>query len=200
MLGLPTGYDGQLRVIDINCNSVETHGPHVFYMLLDELEKELNGYPTKNKQVIHYREILLQAYTDGRLFGLSVDQTSSGDDSGSLFMAGLQNLRVLPSFCIADACDITDDPAVDFIWTAIRARNIGLATYLLDSLQITRVTDPLDDDDVYWAKYLTLSSSPAKHSPICLPRRTDTGQTDAGSYMQQSMFCGGHGVTDGVEV
>ena len=79
MLGLPAGYDGLIRVIEINCNSVETPGPHVFYMLLDELEKELNGPQSQNEQVVHYREVLLQAYTEGRLFGLSVDDDTMSE-------------------------------------------------------------------------------------------------------------------------
>lgn len=201
MLGLPTGYDGQIRVIEIKCDSTEIPGPHVFYMLLDELEKELN---VKNKAIIHYREFLLHAYTEGRLFGLSVedDKTSFNiqpRDTDNLFMAGTQNLRILPCFCIADAYDSTTEPAVDFIWTAIRAREMGMATYLLDCLGITHVHDPEDEKHGFWAKYCASFTTQSELSPICRPR-IDTGHRAARSSMSSSLFSEDHAVTTGVEV
>jgi len=120
-----------------------------FWCLFDELVQDVSGF-------VHNRETLLDAYRDGRMFSLRVDETHDMYRMGSrdhpLFARehfyGHGNLSwyMLPCFCIIDPAD----PACpEIVWVHSRARLRGLARTLVDELNITKAYI-LDDSLPFW--------------------------------------------------
>ena len=135
------GHFGPLRVVPINRHTAES-GVAAFFLLLDELREEVS----ENFGFYHNRESLLEAYAEGLLFGVEVNQT---DDICTKDQGGGVGRYLLPCFCIRDK----EEGTVAFVWTGERARGKGLATFMLDALDISRAEKPLDSAKGFWEKY-----------------------------------------------
>jgi hypothetical protein len=108
----------------------------VFFCLLDEMckESETNIHGV-NRVFYHTRVSMLDAFMQGRLFGMSVSETDTMFQRSSmqddLFM--LEGFYHIPCFCIT-ARHATD--TAEMMWTAPRARNKGLEMFFKDILGV----------------------------------------------------------------
>jgi hypothetical protein len=112
-----------------------------FWCLFDELCDDNSGF-------VHNRNIILEAYKDGNLYGLRVCETDQMYERG----ARIDNIfcknswYLLPCFCIKE-----NNKAI-IIWTHTRARNMGFAKKLVTLLQIEYACNPLPNSIGFWNK------------------------------------------------
>jgi len=123
-----------------------------FWMLYDELLDDGSGFR-------HNREVLLDAWKDGRMCGLAVDETDTMDRAPELLHEplfardkdGYSNTMatryLLPCFCVTGQADAT---SAVIIWTHTRARRRGLGSALVQRLGITRADNPLEASAQFW--------------------------------------------------
>ena len=116
---------GELKLTQIGAND--------FWNLFDELCDD-------NSRFLFNRATILEAYKNGNLYGLTVDETddmhkrNAGADL--IFCQSMfRNLYLLPCFCVKE-----DNKAI-IIWTHTRARNMGFATKLIKLLGIKYAYD-----------------------------------------------------------
>lgn len=150
-IGLPDW--GQLDVIEI------TSGDD-FWGLMDELKSdydELNG-----RGFWANRRFITNAYKEGRLYGLTVNESGSMYDrnarSDKIFVPDTSYL--LPIICVVykNECQI--------IWTHPRARKLGLAEYLLSNLDIYKIGEILPEAVGFWEKCGFITILPNKYEKI----------------------------------
>ncbi len=112
-----------------------------FWYLIDELVDDESGF-------LYNRDIILKAYKDGNLYGLTVEE------SDEMFKRGARlddifcdkSYYLLPCFCVKE-----EDEAI-IIWTHSRARNMGFAKKLIELLDIKRALSPLPESIEFWKK------------------------------------------------
>ena len=96
-----------------------------FWCLIDELIDDRSGFCCN-------RNIILQSYKDGNLYGLRVCETDEmykrGARNDSIFCE--HTFYLLPCFCIKE-----NNSAI-IIWTHTRARKMGFAKKLVELLHI----------------------------------------------------------------
>jgi len=149
--------------------------PELFWMLMDELKSEYNS-SVGTEGFWQNRGMILEAFRSGghmespgdsdraklKLYGVqlcetdSMFQQSSGNDAIFVPLNGLPNpLYLLPCFCVVD----TNRPGtVEIIWTAERARRRGIASALIEALNITQVNEPLPASLAFWTKVLPVGN------------------------------------------
>jgi len=116
-------------------------GSDDFWCLLDELCNDNSGF-------LHNRSAILEAYKEGKLYGLRVNETDKMYERG----AGMDkifcenSLYLLPCFCIKK-----NNKAI-IIWTHTRARKMGFAKKLVELLHIKYAYKPLPDSIGFWKK------------------------------------------------
>jgi hypothetical protein len=112
-----------------------------FWCLMDELYNDKSCF-THNKNTI------LEAYKDGNLFGLTVNETDKmykrGAATDDIFC--LNSFYLLPIFCVKE-----DNKAI-IIWTHTRARKNGFAKKLVHLLNIKYAFNPLPNSLIFWEK------------------------------------------------
>lgn len=132
-------------------------GAEIFCSLLDELHEALKQ--DANEGFFHNRCSIVCAYGEGRLYGLRVRWTEEIHEHKSLedpiFMKSRYNISgYLPCFAVTNKPYEYDDPSVcHFLWTAKRARKKGLATYMLDELDVRSAHDPIPEAEAFWSNY-----------------------------------------------
>ena len=118
-----------------------------FWCLMDELIDDKSGF-------LCNRSTILDAYTNGNLYGLRVAETesmrirSACDDSVFCtdIFKGEKTWYLLPCFCIRE-----NSTAV-IIWTHTRARRMGFAKELVKLLHIEHADTPLPESIEFWGK------------------------------------------------
>jgi hypothetical protein len=118
-----------------------------FWCLFDELINDKSNF-------IYNRDVILDAYKDGNLYGLEIEETDSmfqrGAREDSLFckdsMYLLHSMYLLPCFCIKD------ESTVHILWTHTRARKKGFAKQLIRELKILNIRNPLPESIGFWQK------------------------------------------------
>ena len=131
-------------------------GPEILCMLLDELRIAFEG--DKDETFVNQRVSIVRAYDEGRLYGLRVKwnedmhETNSFEDP--IFMKNHENMvGNLPCFVVIDKPYDYDTPSrCHYLWTAPRARNNGLATYMLNEVDVRSVENLASA--AFWDKYL----------------------------------------------
>tara|TARA_B100000003_G_scaffold203179_1_gene213378 strand:- start:21369 stop:21779 length:411 start_codon:yes stop_codon:yes gene_type:complete len=112
-----------------------------FWFLYDELLDDKSGF-------LNNRTCILDAYKNGNLYGLRVNETykmfEKGESQNDIFCKG--SLYLLPCFCIKE-----NNKAV-IIWTHTRARKKGFAKCLVKLLDIKYAYNPLPDSIDFWKK------------------------------------------------
>ena len=125
---------GCLDVIRVSYNS------H-FWNIIDELIDDNSGF-------VANRDMILDAYTGGNMFGISVRETPSmrirNARNDNIFCKG--GRYILPCFCIRDC-----DRAI-IIWTHSRARRRGFAKRMVNVLGIKSAYRPIITSIGFWKK------------------------------------------------
>jgi hypothetical protein len=123
---------GNIRVKEINTGSD-------FWSIYSELEDDKSGF-------LWNRDIILDAFKSGDLYGLEVGETNSmrkrGARTDELFCK--DSWYLLPCFCVKK------DETVLIVWTHSRARRRGFAKKLIQSLRVTKVNTPLPESFGFW--------------------------------------------------
>ena len=107
----------------------------------------------------HNRTTLLKDYIKGNLYTVGgwFEEEDRRDSRWSRyydFCAGFNDKsdnwerhQILPCFCIVE------DNACDILWVHERLRNKGIATFMLDTLKVTKANDILPESKEFWDKY-----------------------------------------------
>lgn len=112
-----------------------------FWCLMEELCDD-------DSEFIYNRNIIVEAYKRGDLYGLSVSETDKmyerGARTDSIFCE--KSWYLLPCLCLKE-----ENEAI-IIWTHQRARKRGFAKKLVDLLKIETVFRPLPESVGFWEK------------------------------------------------
>lgn len=115
-----------------------------FWCLFDELSND-------NSNFINNREIIVDAYRKGNLYGLNVDESdhmfankSINDDIFARHHNGALSWYLLPCLCVVE------NKKCIIIWVHTRARRKGLGTKLVKLLKIEDVYNPLPGTSNFW--------------------------------------------------
>ena len=124
---------------EIKVNKIEDGAD--FWCLINEL---LND----NSDFLYNRNTIVEAYKNGNLYGLNVNETDEMYKKGSRIdnIFCVDSMYLLPCFCIKE-----DNKAI-IIWTHTRARNNGFAKKLVELLRIKYADSPLPDSLEFWKK------------------------------------------------
>ena len=157
-LDLPGQYN--IQIVEINPTNTERtfHPSAAFFSLLDELKTEIEEHP-ENGGFYHNRSSLLKAYGENRMYGLcaywSEEMLEHQSFDDPIFVTNKHGMvhRMLPCFIVLEK-EYDGEPSVcTHIWTATRARNKGMAKYMMDCFKVRSVDQPLEDAKAFWAKY-----------------------------------------------
>ena len=161
MLKLPDHYNTEIVDIDPRNTKRGFDPSAAFCSLLDELKTELEEEP-ENGGFYHNRSSLVQAYGENRMFGLcaywSEDMLENKSFDDPIFVTNKHFMvhRMLPCFIVLETDEDDDELSVcSFVWTAKRARNKGIAKYLLDAFNVRSVKRPLPEAEAFWSKHFT---------------------------------------------
>ena len=112
-----------------------------FWCLMEELCDD-------DSEFVYNRNIIVEAYKRGDLYGLSVSETDKMYERGarldSIFCE--KSWYLLPCFCLKE-----NNEAI-IVWTHQRARKRGFAKKLVDLLKIETVCRPLPESIGFWEK------------------------------------------------
>jgi hypothetical protein len=124
---------GELKLVQIDSND--------FWCLYYELSNDKSG-------VLCNRTEILEAYKDGNLYGLTVDETklmyARDAHTDKIFCDNSHYL--LPCLCVKE------NNSAKFIWIHTRARRMGIAKKLIELLQIKYAWKPLPASLDFWKK------------------------------------------------
>ena len=155
---LPDHYN--IQIVEINPKNTERSfdASAAFFSLLDELKVELEE-DAGNGGFYHNRSSLLNAYGERRMYGLcaywSEEMLEHQSFKDPIFVKNKHGMihRMLPCFLVLQK-EWDGEPSVcTFIWTAARARNKGMANYMMDFFDVRSADLPLPDATAFWAKY-----------------------------------------------
>lgn len=157
-LDLPGHY--KTVIVEISPTNTEHgfDGAEAFISLLDELKEDLDGSPD-HMGFFHNRSSLLKAYSEGRMYGLcsfwseEMNEHQSFDDP--VFVTNKHGMVhcMLPCFLVLKK-EWDGAPSVcTFLWVAERARNKGMAKYMLDFFDVRSATLPLPEAKAFWAHH-----------------------------------------------
>jgi hypothetical protein len=153
---------GYVSLVQISPQCLDLDGPRAFCTLMDELQTALKE--DEDDGLYHNRTSLLEAYTDGCLYGLYIPWDEL-DSAKRYDMFKLKDpIFMATRFCMPRllACCVVIDKKFDhstmsvcrYLWTAKRARKQGMATYLLDEVLVNAAEDILPEAEAFWSKYL----------------------------------------------
>lgn len=111
-----------------------------FWCLFDELFDDDSGF-------VHNRDVLLDAFKSGNLYGLRVEETKLMRRDHPLFAVdayGSYSWYLLPCLCVKR------DNIAEIIWTHTRARRNGFAKKMVEQLGITKANHPLPESKDFW--------------------------------------------------
>jgi hypothetical protein len=112
-----------------------------FWCLIYELIDDNSGF-------YHNRSTILEAYKNGNLYGLRVNESDKmyerGERIDNIFCDN--SWYLLPCFCVKE-----NNKAI-IIWTHTRARKMGFAKKLIELLNIEYAYKPLKDSIDFWKK------------------------------------------------
>ena len=132
---------GRKKTVYTNLKVKEITEANEFWHLFDELDDDKSGF-------IYNRNTILDAFRNGHLYGIEVEETDEmyrrGARGDPLLCRG--SMYLLPSFCIKYGS------TVDILWTHTRARGNGFATKLVRELGIECVRHPLQGSIGFWKK------------------------------------------------
>ena len=116
-------------------------GSEDFWYLLDELCHDKSDF-------YNNRSIILEAYKNGNLYGLTVNETYKMYERNAMIDNIFCNnsCYLLPCFCVKE-----NNKAI-IIWTHTRARKMGFAKKLVELLHIEYAYNPLPDSIDFWKK------------------------------------------------
>lgn len=124
--------------------------PCDFWSLMDELQDDQSGFWNN-------RNVLLDAFQKGLLWGLKVEPTDAmygtGDMQDPIFAHckwGMESICLLPCLVVMDEVDRNK---CVIVWTHTRAQRLGLATELLTELQVYSAEKPLEQAKPFWDAY-----------------------------------------------
>lgn len=122
-----------------------------FWCLIDELCDDQSGF-------LCNRNTILDAFTEGNLYGLKVVETDEMYEKGTRLnkIFCKYSNYLLPCFCIKD------DDTVIIIWTHTRARKLGFARRLVELLQIKYASSIMPESVGFWNK-MNIGEPPKKH-------------------------------------
>tara|TARA_X000001036_G_scaffold308698_1_gene287354 strand:- start:108 stop:632 length:525 start_codon:yes stop_codon:yes gene_type:complete len=113
-----------------------------FWRLIDELINDNSGF-------YNNRSTILEAYKNGNLWGLRVNETDKMYErkvgNNAIFVK--ESRCLLPCFCVRD-----ENNVAIIIWTHTRARRNGFARKLLELLKIESAWNYLPDSVAFWEK------------------------------------------------
>jgi hypothetical protein len=157
-LDLPEHYEPEVVMINPQHTERSFDSAAVFFSLLDELKAEVDSSPD-NSGFYHDRSTLLKAYGDCRLYGMcaywSEEMLSHKSFDDPIFVTNKYRMihRMLPCFIVLDK-EWDGGPSVcTHVWVAGRARNKGIAKYMLNEFDVRSVEDPLPEAEVFWANH-----------------------------------------------
>ena len=157
-LDLPDQYNTQIVEIKPTHTERGFDPSAAFCSLLDELKVELEE-EQGNGGFYHNRSSLLNAYGESRMYGLcaywseEMVEHQSFDDPIFVTTKHFTEHRMLPCFIVLEQEWDLEPSVCTFIWTAKRARNKGMANYMLDFFDVRSADRPLSDANAFWAKY-----------------------------------------------
>ncbi|KAJ1465738.1 hypothetical protein T484DRAFT_1757204 [Baffinella frigidus] len=157
-LDLPGHYKTEIVVITPTNTARSFDAAAAFFSLLDELKVELEESPD-NEGFYHNRSSLLKAYGENRMYGLCAYWSKEMMEHKSLddpiFVTNKHNMihRILPCFLVLEKEWDGEDSVCTHVWTAKRARNKGMAKYLLDTFDVRSADLPLPEAEAFWAKH-----------------------------------------------
>ena len=110
-----------------------------FWCIFDELVDD-------NSEFLQNRNTILDSWRKGNMFGVRIVETESmyqrGARGDTLFCA--DSWYLVPCFCIKD------ENTVIIIWTHSRARRMGFAKKMIESLEIKNTLNPLPESYAFW--------------------------------------------------
>jgi hypothetical protein len=114
-----------------------------FWRLMDELADDKSGF-------VHNKTILVDAFRQGKLFGLRVEETDAMFKrqawKDTVFCKG--SYYLLPCLCIRHG--VRGSYIATIIWTHSRARRKGFARTLVKLLKIKEADTPLPESTDFW--------------------------------------------------
>ena len=157
-LDLPDHYNTE--IVEIKpANTERGFDPSAaFCSLLDELKAEMEKDP-ENRGFYHNRSYLLKAYGESRVYGICVYwslqmlEQQSFDDPIFVTEKHGMNHGILPCFIVLKKEFDGEPSECEFIWTATRARNKGMAKHLQDFFDVRAAHLPLSEAKAFWDKY-----------------------------------------------
>jgi hypothetical protein len=114
---------------------------HDFWCLFDELCDDISGF-------LNNRSTILEAYKNGNLYGLRVNETDKMYQRG----ARIDNIFCDNSFYLLPCFCVKENNKAIIIWTHTRARKMGFAKKLVELLHIKYAYNPLPDSLEFWKK------------------------------------------------
>ena len=124
---------------EIKLNKIDSSDD--FWCLFDELWNDKSVF-------LHNRKSILEAYKDGNLYGLRVNETDEMYERG----ARMDNIFCEDSFYLLPCFCVKENNKAIIIWTHTRARKMGFAKKLVELLQIECAYKPLPDSICFWEK------------------------------------------------
>ena len=124
---------GEIKLIQIDCDE--------FWYIIDELCDDNSGFLCNKSTIV-------EAYKNGNLYGLSVNETDKMYERG----AKMDNIFCKYSFYLLPCFCIKENTKAIIIWTHTRARKMGFAKKLVELLNIEYVYNPLPDSIEFWKK------------------------------------------------
>jgi hypothetical protein len=159
LAALPEHY--ATKIVEINPTNTERgfDAAAVFFSILDELKEELEASPD-HSGFYHNRTSLLKAYGEGRFYGLcafwSEEMVEHKSFDDPIFVRKKYGLihRMLPCFIVLEKeWEWGEYSVCTFLWVAERARNKGMAKYMLDHFDVRSADLPLPEASTFWAKH-----------------------------------------------
>jgi hypothetical protein len=157
-LDLPDHYNTEITQIMPTNKERSFDAAAAFFSILDELKEELEASPD-HSGFYHNRASLLKAYGEGRFYGLcaywSEEMLEHKSLDDPIFVTKKHGIVhcMLPCFIVLEK-EWDGGPSVcTFLWTAERARNKGMAKYMLDFFDVRSADEPLPEAEAFWVHW-----------------------------------------------
>jgi hypothetical protein len=157
-LDLPDHYHTEIVELNPTKTARGFDAAAAFFSLLDELKFEVEASP-HHSGFYHNRALLLKAYGEKRMYGLcafwSEEMLEHRSFDDLVFVTNTYGMvhRLLPCFIVLEKAYDGGDSVCTFLWTAKRARNKGMAKYLLDFFDVHSTDLPLPEAEAFWTKH-----------------------------------------------
>lgn len=111
---------------------IEIESGKDFWSLLDEMGQD-------EKKLLEYRDFIVEAFREGCLFGLCVD-----NEKKEVYAKGTETENLLPCLCV-----VAENECM-LLWVHTRIRRRGFGTALIQKLAITKVSPILPESLPFW--------------------------------------------------